>query len=181
MRIFKKINDNELLYLISWNSEEALKIIMEKYEVLIKIKLVKFNISRKEFSDFEQELKMEVYKAIKTYDENYGKSFCRFVELVIERKILRLIHNSKKSVYSSLGLDESIYCKNSNTILDTMIYEERINDILNMELDNTKKSILCEVIIEGKPIKEYADKHNMPVKDIYNHIYLLRSKIKRDG
>lgn len=180
MKVFNNFNDYELLYLIYWHSEEALEILMDKYSVLIKVKLNKFNISKKEFSDFEQELKMEVYKAIKIYDENYGKSFCRFIELVIERKILRLIQNSKKSVYPSIVLEETIDAKSKQSILEKMIYEERIEKIKQVELDSVKKSILNEVILDGESIKEYANKHNMSVKEIYNHIYSLRLKLKAD-
>lgn len=180
MKEFKRFNDYELLYLISWNSNEALEILLDKYNVLIKIKLVKFNISRREFTDFEQELKMEVYKATKTYDDSYGKSFCRFVELVIDRKILRLIHNNQRSVYPSLGLDDSVDNKSKLTVLETMIYEEKIKQILEANLDSKKKSILNEVILDGMTIKEYSNKHNMTVKEVYNHIYSLRLKIKRE-
>ena len=154
--------------------------LLEKYAVLIKVKLIKFNIPRKDFSDFEQELKMEVYKAIKTYDESYGKSFCRFIELVIERKILRLINNEKRSVNPSVFLEELVDIKTKNSVLDTMIYEERIKKIKDATLDDVKKGILHDVILDGEPIKEYASKHNMSVKEIYNHIYALRIKIKRD-
>lgn len=180
MKVFNDFNDYELLYLIYWHSEEALQILMDKYSILIKVKLNKFNISKKEFSDFEQELKMEVYKAIKRYDENYGKSFCRFIELVIERKILRLIQNSRRSIYPSMVLEETVDTRTKKTVLEKMIYEERIKKIKQAELDNIKKSILNEIIFDGESIKEYANKHNMSVKEIYNHIYSLRLKLKAD-
>ena len=56
--------------------------------------------------------------------------------------------------------------------------EARLKEVKEIKLDNIKSSILNQVFIQGVSVKEYAQKHNMSVKDVYNHIYLLRCKVK---
>ena len=74
-------------------------------------------------------------------------------------------------------MEETIVSSNGE-ILDEMIYEARLKEVKEIKLDNIKSSILNQVFIQGVSVKEYAQKHNMSVKDVYNHIYLLRCKVK---
>ena len=177
LKKYKNYNDYELLYLLDWHSEEALYILMEKYDNLINAKLLKFNISSNCFNDFFQELRMSVLDAIRKYDDSYGKSLCRFLELVIERRIMRLLYNENHRPHSVSYLEETIVSSNGE-ILDEMIYEARLKEVKEIKLDNVKSSILNQVFIQGISVKEYAQKHNMSVKDVHNHIYLLRCKVK---
>ncbi len=178
MKKYKNYNDYELLYLLDWHSDEALSILLEKYDNLIKAKLVKFRINKNNYYDYFQELRMSVLQAIKTYDDRYGKSFCRFLELVLERRLIRLLYNDSRSVSKVEFLEETIAAKGSGEVLDEMIYEARIKEIKEMKLDNIKTEILNQVLIKGISAKEYAKMHNLPIKEVYNHIYLLRSKFK---
>lgn len=174
---YKKYNDYELLYLLKWHSEEALDILLKKYENLIRTKLYKFNILDYHYEDYFQELQLSVAVAIKKYSDVYGKSLCRFIELVIERRILRLLeldrHENKKVYF----LEENFPSKKED-ILDTMIYEKRIQEIKETKLDELKKNILNDVLLGEVGIKEFAQLNNLAVKDVYNHIYLLRCKLK---
>ena len=177
LKKYKNYNDYELLYLLDWHSEEALYILMEKYDNLINAKLLKFNISSNCFNDFFQELRMSVLDAIRKYDDSDGKSLCRFLDLVIERRIMRLLYNENHRLHSVSYLEETIVSSDGE-ILDEMIYEARLKEVKEIKLDNIKSSILNQVFIQGVSVKEYAQKHNMSVKDVYNHIYLLRCKVK---
>ena len=145
---------------------------------MINAKLVKFNISYDNFNDYFQELRMTVLDAIRKYDDNYGKSLCRFLELIIERKVLRLLYRDlHKKRFVSLMEDTVIY-KDNCEVLDEMIYESRLNEIKKMKLDSIKSNILEQVFVKGVSVKDYAEKYGMSVKDVYNHIYLLRCKVK---
>lgn len=174
---YKKLNDYELLYLISWHSEEALTILIKKYEVLIKTKLAKFNILSYHYADYFQELQLTLIIAIRKYTDIYGKSLCRFVELLIERRIIKLLQNDSKDIRGVYYLEEDIPSKKED-IVEKMIYEKRLQEIKDAKLDDLKKGILRDVLLGDVGIKEFAKSNNMSVKDVYNHIYLLRCKLK---
>ena len=163
--------------MISWHSDEALHILLKKYETLIKTKLSKFHILSYHYDDFFQELQLTVLIAIRKYTEVYGKSLCRFIELLVERRIMRLLQNECKNVRSICILEEEFPYKKED-ILETMIYERKIAEIKEAKLDELKRSILNDVLLGDVEIKEFAEANNITVKDVYNHIYLLRCKLK---
>ena len=163
---------------MSWHSEEALHILIKKYDNLIISRLERYNVLRFHYKDYIQELRMSVLEGIKKYDENYGKSLCRFLELIIDRRIIRLLKNDIQTI-STVRLNEEIMnSKYKNNILEEMVYESKLKELIEVDLDDVKKDILHKVLIEGMTIKEYSEKHNLNVKDVYNHIYLLRLKLK---
>ena len=178
MNSFKKYNDYELIYLLSWHSEEALHILIKKYDNLIIARLKKFNVMKYHYNDYIQELRMSVLEGIKKYDENIGKSLCRFLELIIDRRIIRLLRNDTRTVPVVKLNEEVTSAKYNVTILDKMVYESRIEELSSFGLDEIKIDILHKVLLEGMSIKEYALKNNLLIKDVYNHIYLLRVKLK---
>ena len=174
---YDKYNDYELLYLLSWHCEEALNILLDKYEVLILVKLDKFNVLKYHYPDYIQELKFTVFKAIKAYSDCYGKTLCRFLELIIDRKIMRLLSKDTQSVKTVKLMDSDIP-EYDIGIERKMIYEQRIYQIKQIELDDFKKDLLEKVILEGESVKDYAKRNGVSTKEIYNHVYLLRLKLK---
>ena len=174
---YKKYNDYELLYLLDWHSEEALNILIKKYDNLILIKLNKFKVLKFHYNDYIQELRMTVLNAIKKYSDVYGKTLCRFIELLLDRKIIRLLEEdtsyNKGLVYveDSLGYD-------GVSVLDKMIYEERLREIKLVKLDDFKKAVLENILIKGESIKDFSLKHNVEPKEVYNQVYAVRLKLK---
>lgn len=177
MAKYEKYNDYELVYLYSWHSEEALDILMRKYDSLIIAKLIKFNVLKFHYPDYVQELRMTVFSAIRKYDEYYGKTLCRFLELIIDRKIMRMLSLDCNSV-ETMPLIEDFVDKNETCLLERMVYEQKIYQIRQTKLDCFKEDLFNKVLLQGVPVKEYAKEHNLSVKEVYNHIYLLRLKIK---
>lgn len=170
-------NDYELIYLLTWHSEEALHILLKKYDALIMTRLEKLNILKYHYTDYIQELRMEVLAGIKKYSEHYGKSLCKYLELIIDRRIIRLLNYDTRGV-RTVQLNDEMYSSGTNTVLDKMIYENLLQEIASVELDELKKDILNKVLLEGMSIKDYALINKLSTKDIYNHIYLLRLKLK---
>ena len=174
---YDKYNDYELLYLLSWHSEEALTILLKKYDVLILKKLEKFNVLKYHYADYIQELRFAVYLALNRYSDCYGKTLCRFLELVIDRKIMRLLSNDTQGVKTVQLMDSNI-AEYDIGIEKKMIYEQRISRLKQVELDDFKRDLFQKVILEGESIKEYARRNKVSTKEIYNHVYLLRLKLK---
>ena len=179
MNNYKRYNDYELLYLLNWHSDEALNILIEKYSILIHLKINAFKIIKPNVEDYFQECLTEVYNAFYLFDESYGKSLHRFVELVIERKIMSLLAKDSTYVKLSLVRGECDNISGKEDIFRQTIYEERIKKLCEAQLDDFKKTILREVIFEGESINKFASKNNLSRKYVYNHIYLLRSLLKK--
>lgn len=175
----KNYNDNELIYLfLKWHSEEALTILLKKYENLILVKLKKFDVDKSDYSDYIQDLNMLIYKALYTFDENNEKSLCRYLELIIERRLLRVLKYKYRQSQAVLLLDNDVAFSKKEDVLQEMVYEARLRQINEAKLDSLKKAILNEVLLEGNSIKEFSEKHDVSIKDVYNHIYMLRCKLK---
>ena len=163
--------------MLSWHSEEALTILLNKYDILILKKLDKFNVLKYHYADYIQELRFSVYKAIRKYSESYGKTLCRYLELVIDRKIMRLLSNDTQSVKTVALMDSNI-AEYDIGIEKKMIYEQRIEEIKRIELDDFKRDLFEKIILEGESVKEYAKRTGVSIKEVYNHVYLLRLKFK---
>lgn len=176
--MYKKNNDYELLYLINWHSEEALTLLLNKYSYLVNAKLVAFKIRRSHYEDFYQECMLILYKAIDIYNENYNKSFCRFVELLIERKIIKLLFIDSKNI-NTLLIDNIVNLKDGNNIWQQIEYEKKLNTIKNFKDIESKKWLLNDYFVNELSIKEIMEKHDLSKKEIYNQLYLLRLKLKK--
>ena len=177
---FEKFNDYELLYLYGRHSEEALQFLLLKYERLIEIKLRAFKIAKYHYEDLKQECLLSLIIAIKKFDDNYNKTFCRYAELIIERKIMNFLRQETRySRYVSL-CENLEYSSKSIDIIDKISYEKMIDNIRKIQLSGIKESILQEIFFEGKTIEDFSLQYNVDKKEIYNHIYLLRTKIKRN-
>ena len=174
---YKKYNDYELLYLLQWHCEEALTILMKKYDNLIIIKLNKFKVLKFHFNDYVQELRMTVLHAINRYSEYYEKTLCRFIELLVDRKIIKLLNEDKLYSDGLVYIEDSLGY-NGEKILDEMIYEERIREINQVKLDDFKKDLLENVLIRGETIKHFSARYNVSTKEVYNQVYAVRLKLK---
>ena len=121
---------------------------------------------------------MVIYKAIINFDENMGKSLCRYLELIIERRLLRLLKYKYRESKSIILLEDTLQFSKKEDVLQEMIYEAKLKEINETKLDDLKKSILNEILLEGNSIKDFSEKHCVTIKEVYNHIYLLRCKLK---
>ena len=162
---------------MQWHCEEALTILMKKYDNLILIKLNKFKVLKFHFNDYVQELRMTVLHAINRYSEYYGKTLCRFIELLVDRKIIKLLNEDKLYSDGLVYIEDSLGY-NGEKILDEMIYEERIREINQVKLDDFKKDLLENVLIRGETIKHFSARYNVSTKEVYNQVYAVRLKLK---
>ena len=176
----KKFNDYELIYLVRRHSEEALEFLFKKYEVLIDIKLHAFHVSQTQYNDFKQECFLSLDKAIRNFSEEFNKSFYRYVELIIDRKIMNLLR-SEGYYLSHFVLAEDFDMYPSKDDLEKNVsYVNMIEMIKKVKFIGIKEAIINEVFFNGMPIEEFSLKHDVDKKDVYNHIYLLRNKLKKD-
>lgn len=175
---FKKYNDYELLYLYNIHSEEALLILLEKYSHLINIKLCAFRVRSHQFDDFRQECLLSLMYAIKNYSDVSKKTFYRYAELIIDRKIMRLLRNENYYNNHMTYLEDFDGFISNEDVEKTGIYRKMIQEITEVRVLGIKEEILKEVFIKGVSIEDFSYKNNIERKDVYNQIYLLRNILK---
>ena len=165
-------NDNELLYLISENDDEALEILIEKYKNLIRSKIKSFK--------FEKEVEKEYFlvglemldKAIKLYQKEKNLSFNRFFEIILERKFIDLYRKEKSTellIYNNELIDQ---------VIDYNTIEEKIKiDYFKFELSEFEKLVYKEIYIEKRSVEDTCLALNCERKRIYDAIARIKKKL----
>lgn len=166
---YKDINDYELLYMVSENSEDAIDILYKKYKPLIDKKIRNWSFIAKECGvdreDLEQEISLIFTKAYKSYSDNSSLFYTYFNFLV---------DNQLKNFFSNFKLEDkniiSIYEERSenSTIFDTiksisLLPEEEVNytEIVNKcnsfsFLLKEEQSLMFELYFHGYKIAEIS-------------------------
>jgi RNA polymerase sporulation-specific sigma factor len=161
-------NDYELLYLMDEFDEVAEKIFYEKYTNLIKNRIYKFKIKDRYKEDFLQEGLYMLFIAIRTYNDNYGKSFNKYFDLILKRKFIQIISREKNYFYQ-VDLKNDVDYLSEN---EEFIYE-----------DNSSFTIM-EQKDYGYLKKNYRQKDiskvlECDIKSVYNCICRIKTKLKK--
>jgi RNA polymerase sporulation-specific sigma factor len=169
-------NDFEILYQIREGNEEALQLMFEKYSSFISKKIYKFNLQY-DYEDTFQEGLMILNKSIRAYNNKYTKTFTRYFEMNLERKLMTIINKRRRrqEIFSSNEL--YIYEHNHNTTGNSQYFELYIKEI---EKILTKEEFLVYTLRELKnfSVKFISDKLGLKDKQIYNTLHRSRAKIK---
>lgn len=194
-------NDNELLYLISEHSEEAMDILYNKYKHIIdKIvnKYMKFTYNNNkgiDKNDLSQEAMIAFETAIKSYNDNNEASFYTFATICIDRGLKtylkRLDQAKNKILNESISFNFQTDNDNDNDLLNYII-DEKYNPENNMlhfenvsELDYQIKdklthleSRIYELRTGGMNTNEIAIILELDPKIVYNALQRIKNKIK---
>src|SRR5690606_25359326 len=93
------VNDFELIYLYKQNREETvLQEIIDKYRPLIYKNIYKFYVKQQDIEDFYQEGVLALLQTIEVFNEDVGKTFTKFYELILFRRFIQLKDKSPKYV-----------------------------------------------------------------------------------
>jgi RNA polymerase sporulation-specific sigma factor len=169
------MNDYELLYLISERNEDALALMIEKYQPLIASKCFHFKIRPSERDDFIQEGNLMLLHAMKIFDPTYQKTFTRFFELILTRKFMNLMTPARKQlIYFSEDLFETMRVEESVTWL---LKEEHLI-IAKEALTAFEYEIFVEHYQQAQSIAQIAQAQSVSVKKVYNTLYQIKNKLK---
>lgn len=197
---YKNYNDNELIYYVRENNEEANQIIFKKYEPLI------LSIAKKmypyckynglELSDLMQEGMLGLNLAIIHYEENKDNLFYTFARKCIERKMISFVISSQRQKHKilneSLSLEFSIEEDRLGT-LESILSDQNANPE-KMLLDNTREMELVSKIrdtlteneervfdlkLAGFSYKEIASILDKSSKAVDNAMQRIRTKCKK--
>lgn len=169
-----KINDNELIFLMRQGSEEASKILYQKYHYLIRKKSIQFKSSEYKNVDFLQEGQIALIKAASTYDFTKDKTFNKYFELVLERRFISLIRKSNtiaKREVKRLALEEEASIITQEAELDL--------SLVIGKLSNQEMIIYTMRIIERKSVEFICKSLNLEPKQVYNTVSRVKEKIKK--
>ena len=130
--------------------------------------------------DIVQEGMLGFLKAINTFDENKEASFFTYFELLLERRIMRLLSNNKRQANFILADPQEFDIKDEQNLEQNFYYAKILNSIKSIKMSDLKKQIFNEIFIEEKKVNEFVKEHDLDYKEVYNQIYLLRKKIRKE-
>ncbi len=169
------MNDYELLYLISERNEDALALMIEKYQPLIASKCYHFKIRPSERDDFIQEGNLMLLHAMRIFDPTYRKTFTRFFELILTRKFMNLMTpSSKQPIYFSEELFETMRVEESVT---WRLNEDHLR-IAKETLTAFEYDIFVDHYQHAHSISQIADARLVSAKKVYNTLYQIKTKLK---
>lgn len=169
-----KYNDYELLYLISEHSTRALEIMYEKYQPLIKARIKDFNISYSNYEDFYQEGLIVLHMCINRFNDVYNKTFTKYFDLCLQRKIMDLLRKDKRYYYDTVILDnvDFVYEENKCYGEDFVDYDKYLKKLSEFE-----KNVFKYKYIEQYKINDIAKILNVNVKKVYNALSKIKIKL----
>lgn len=195
-----KYNDYELIDVISENNEEALELIINKYQPIIKyIANKKLKIASNlgmDISDLYQEGLIGLLEAIRDFKDTKKVSFYTFASLCIERQMNTSLtkHNRKRDqiLNNAISLDKKIV-DSEKTLLEIVEPINNItalNDIIALESEtelytNIKNELsefekkVFDLKINNYSCDEIASKLNVTSKKIYSAMRRIKDKIKK--
>lgn len=195
----KEYNDYELIDIVNDNNEEAMEIIINKYQPVIKyIANKKIKIASNlglDISDLYQEGMIGLIEALRDFKEAKGVTFYTFANLCISRQInsalTRNNRNRDKILNNSLSLDQKI-ADSDKTLLDTIEPIDNVtplNEIIAIENDEELFGRINETLspferqVFDLKIKNYSygdieKKLDVSSKRVYSAMRRIKDKIK---
>lgn len=195
---YKEYNDNELLYYVYENNEEAVEIVYKKYEPLI------YNLAHRminycknsgiEINDLIQEGMLGLSKAMEQYKDSKDASFYTFAKTCIERKMISATVAAKRQKHKILNDSLSIETTDDdgNMIYESLLSDEKTNPeqmMLDLEqeqnlLKNAKEVLttfelqVFELKMNGFNYKEISEILDRDIKSIDNALQRIKNKLK---
>lgn len=194
---YKRFNDNEILYLIKDNDENAENLMIEKYKPIVLSIASKYNKIATNFGadidDLKQEGYIGLYKAINNYEEERGFLFYTYACICVEKQIqffcrgLKALKNKPLNIAFSYDIcvsnTENAYI-NMLSINEKTPLEETINKAFNKEIIIFKNNLkyldsqIFELRINGFIYREIADLLSIPIYKVDKTLCKIRKELK---
>ena len=164
MESLLEVNDHELIYYIHEGNEKALKLFIEKYDIIIysEIKKLTFIWRSDKKNDLLQEGRILLIHCLQVYNPIENPSFYYYFYKSLRRKFYRLLQNDY--YYRNYILMEDI--DKSGVSCSGKKFDFLFNDYL-------EKLMFDEIFDKGFTIKSFCEKYNISfykAKKIYNQI-----------
>lgn len=197
---YKNMSDETLINEVkSFQNENALDCLMERYKDIVNMKANKFFMIGSEREDIIQEGYIGLYKAVKSYDIEKQNSFKTFATLCIERQLITAVKNSNRQKHmplnSSVSLNAEVYDNEGNTtimevldnnktsedpldIITKQEYYELVEKNINESLSDFEMKVL-RLYKNGESYANIAEKLETKVKSVDTAIQRIRKKANK--
>jgi RNA polymerase sporulation-specific sigma factor len=166
-------NDNELLYLMYENVDEAMGIMFKKYSSLINKRISTFRIANKNREDFFQEGLIALNTALNTFNPFLSKTFNKYFDLLLQRRFMNVLSKQKNYFYN-VRLVEDLNIIISDNLA---VYDPKP---LPVKLTKKEEALYTLRFVKRYKCMEIATILNWNIKKVYNEIYALKIKLKED-
>lgn len=170
-------NDYELLYMAKENQEEAVHLLFDKYQNLIKARIYGFRIKPKSYDDFFQEGLIMLHKAIETFDPKYNKTFNKYFDLLLQRRYMQILKKEQPHFYNVT------YSADFYDFVEEYAapYQASYGDIdfgFVENLSKFEKKVYQLRVVEGLKTKDVCSILECTTRQVYNAILRIRLKVK---
>ena len=189
-------HDNELIDVISDNSEEARDVLYDKFKYIVDIIINKYKKSAYSLSVDMQELRQEALlgfsDALYSYTDDKEATLATFISLCVERKVDNYIkkHSTKKMrmLKEILSLDDQV--AEDISLIDVIPDSSSPEDIIQDEEDykslvnNIKERLSAQemevykLLLHNFTYEDISSILNISTKQVYDYVYHIRKKIK---
>lgn len=169
---YSEYNDYELIDLIRENNEEAIEIMYEKYDSLIKNRVARFKIKPSMFEDFVQEGRLALNKAIQSYKMDSTKTFNKFFDMILQRRFITILKQNQKDFYNI------VYVHDIFSLIKEDQEEPLIDHLEDVQLTDLEQVIYQMRYVEQYKPREIAEILKMDAKQVYNACNRIKKKIE---
>ena len=185
-------NDYELVFLAQDGNEDAINKLYQKYKPIIvkksKNAIVLASHHGVEINDIMQEGFIGLDEAIRTFSQETEATFYTFAMLCVERQIAsylkKVTRGKDKILNEAIAINDNL----EKTMKDKMDIEKYFVSIdNNMEMTKvieekltTFEKKVFDLRIQGYSVEEIAKSLNKDTKAIYNTLFRIRDKIKKN-
>ena len=181
-------NDEELIYMIRENDEEAWKIMMEKYEPLLQYLAFYYQktygaTTSIDYEDLLQEMRITLYKTIKIYKTDKNNRFYPYLSTSLKNTCNDYYKRRYKRYQKELLVsDISKYelCEDQDPLLSTY-YDYYITELLkefNNQL-NAEDSAIFLLKLSSMKYQDIAKILDINTKKVDNSIFKTKQKLKK--
>jgi|SRR5690625_2818653 len=162
----RQYNDYELIYLAKTvNCEAAINCLVKKYKNMVYKFVHLYFVKESDYDDYYQEALIMLFKAIDTFDERYNKTFTRYYELLLRRRVLYLKNREPKyELHDDFDMYKDDYCLDDNFEIEG--------------LSELEEKVFNRYFVKNQSIAFIAECENKSSKQIYNAIYRIKNKYK---
>ena len=162
--------------MIREGNQDALEIMFDKYKLLIYKIINKFNLIY-DVEDMYQEGLLILYKSIRFFDFNNGKSFTRYFEQNFNRKLISIV---SKRVRRAEILQQNIHYifENNKIKVDNNVYAGIYLEEIKKVLTKTEFLVYTLRELNNFSVQFITENHDLSEKNVYNSLYRAKKKIE---
>ena len=196
-KIDYEVSDEQLVFMINENSEDAKDALYEKYSAMIHKELNAVKRSAYalgiEWQDLFQEAMLGFSNAVSSYNEERNAKFNTYATMCVHRRLLNCIEKNstiKRFVSNAaLPITDEYDNENGKIYIKDVSGKEPLNKIIiDEDLNQVKLNLYDKLSYEERVIIDYATNGMKPdaiakitgksPKQVYNILYRARKKIK---